>query len=244
MEEIHIGSQSLHFDELAEKSTDSLYDPNPCLSQNDVNKFILSYLEPGKTILEIGAGKGKYTTLFLKNNFEVTAVDISAKSLEVLYQTAKTYGVGEKLKTVKGTVQENLNLLGRFDYVVFTDTLHHITKEGTDSLFAILGGLLAPAGRIVAYEPNGHYPFWRLMGLINKDFIWEYEKNILHCTKSYFRDAFKKNGLEMVQYVPYRIVPMFLIDRLPALKRLDNFLMKFSIIRHFSSYSIIIARKP
>jgi len=52
----------------------------------------------GKKILEIGCGIGTDTINFARNGAEVTAVDISEKSLELAEERAKVYGLGDKIK--------------------------------------------------------------------------------------------------------------------------------------------------
>src|SRR3954471_22503990 len=52
----------------------------------------------GKTGLEIGCGIGTDTINFARNGAQVTAVDLTEKSLEVARQRAKVFGLEDRIR--------------------------------------------------------------------------------------------------------------------------------------------------
>jgi SAM-dependent methyltransferase len=61
--------------------------------------------EGKRKILELGSGQGRDTLLFLRNGFEVCAVDYSEKGLEDLREKAERLGVGGFIQTVHHDVR-------------------------------------------------------------------------------------------------------------------------------------------
>lgn len=238
-----ISQQANHFDELSIKSELSLYSESPKYSQSEVNRIILENIAPkaSASVLEVGAGKGQYTLLLLKHGYAVTANDVSKLALATLASEAQKYGLDKKLTILHGDITAIATNHGPYDCILFADTLHHLEFEQTIEILNALKSLLHSGGKLIAWEPNGRYPFWRQMHLINQDFVWEYEKNILHCTQRAFDNKFSRAGWTVTRYLHHRILPMPLLDRFALLRILDNFLMKVPFIRSRSAYSLISA---
>ena len=51
--------------------------------------FIHRYLKPGQSVLELGAGTGRYSIALAKEAHPVTAVDLAVRNLELLRQNAE-----------------------------------------------------------------------------------------------------------------------------------------------------------
>lgn len=236
--------QANHFDELAIKSGLSLYNDSPQHSQNEIRRLILGAMKhsPDAEVLEIGAGKGQYTLFLLAQGFRVTANDVSKAALQVLISQAKDRQLDKLLKIQHGDIASAPEKSNSYDFVFFADTLHHLEYEQTIQILESIHPLIRQGGQLIAWEPNGRYPFWRQMHLINPDFVWEYEKNITHCTKKDFSDKFSLSGWEMQEYLNHRILPMPLLDRFPFFRWLDRQLMKIPAIRFRSAYSLIVAK--
>jgi cyclopropane fatty-acyl-phospholipid synthase-like methyltransferase len=237
-------AQAKHFDDLAIKSGLSLYLDTPGYSQSEIYRLIVNAFKqkPNASILEIGSGKGQYTMLLLKHGYSVTANDVSSGALKVLESEAKKYDLQDKLTILLGDITRITKEHGPYDFVFFADTLHHLEFEQTIEILKAIRPLLCSDGQLIAWEPNGKYPFWRQMHLINPDFVWDYEKNITHCTKLDFTEKFTRSGWTMTDYIHHRILPMPLIDKLSFFRVLDRGLMKIPFILSRSAYSIIKAR--
>jgi SAM-dependent methyltransferase len=235
----NIEKQKNYFNKLSEMNESLEY------NSNDVTDRILDEiikLMPNKQgkILEIGSGTGQYTLGLLKRGYSVDANDISESSLDILLKKAKNLNLENQLEILKGDLCQIRNISSDYDYIVFVDTFHHLEYEQTIEILKILSKNKKTV-RLVAYEPNGRYPFWKYMNIINKDFIWEYELNITHCTYELFKLKFKKAGWSKVKIKNYRILPFFILNSHPVFEIVDRLLMKISMISKRSTYLIIDA---
>ena len=109
--------------------------------------------KPGAVILDIGFGTGMLTAKLYENGCTIYGQDFSARMIELasekmphayLYQGDFTHGLVEPL------------LARRYDFIVATYSLHHLTDEQKAGFLRVLQGLLNPGGQIligdVAFE--------------------------------------------------------------------------------------------
>lgn len=102
-------------------------------------------------VLDLGCGTGN-TILALPRTCTVTGVDLSQRMIE--QATAKLSG-GDR--TVNFVLDDILSYVarveaGRFDTVVSTYTIHHLTGREKHALFAMLADLLDSGGLFVAAD--------------------------------------------------------------------------------------------
>jgi 2-polyprenyl-3-methyl-5-hydroxy-6-metoxy-1,4-benzoquinol methylase len=211
--------------------------------EEDVYRHIQG-LKKAQTVIDIGCGDGEangFTEFFASKGMHVTFVDISSVSVNSLASRLADLGY-ENYRPIAGKFKDLTEVIKgeTFDIIFFGDTLHHLTEEETADLFRDLLPFMHADSKIVAFEPNGYWPFWRIMPYFNKEFIWEVEKNIVHCTKSGFKRKFKNTGVKLENYIYYRIVPLLLMKNNFIFKKINDFLVKIPILRMLSSYSIVI----
>lgn len=107
-----------------------------------LKKLIKLYLSSDKkNLLDLGCGDGRDTRYFLKNNFNVSCVDIAEKSIEKVKQE-----FGNK---VNATCQDIQNLQfpnESFDIVYAHLTLHYFNDEDTTKIFDKIHDLLKHDG--------------------------------------------------------------------------------------------------
>ena len=117
----------------------------------------LFHILPGQSILEIGAGNGKFTLALsraTKNECDITAVVFSTEYKNFI-------------ESAKG--QENLQVLHmedfpaqlndqKFDYIVAHNMLEDETRNG---LLYTIKDLLKPGGGLLLFEPNPWNPYYR-----------------------------------------------------------------------------------
>ncbi len=65
----------------------------------------------GKKVLEIGCGLGTDTINFARHGAQVTAVDLTEKSLELARQRAKVFGLEDRIRFIQANAEE-LSALG------------------------------------------------------------------------------------------------------------------------------------
>jgi SAM-dependent methyltransferase len=236
--------QQEYFDELARRRrSDAIESKSRSYILEDVYS-VLTKLPRALDILEIGCGDGSsgFTEYFVSKNLNVSFLDISAEAVRDLADKLEKAG-HKGFRPFSGTFKEVApQLIGEtFDVIFFGDTLHHLTEDESIGLFDDLAPFMHKGSKVVAFEPNGHWPFWRLMPRYNKDFVWEVEKNIVHCTPGGFRYKFGAAGMRVEQYIYQRIVPLFVLDKAPFFKLINKILLKIPLIRVLSSYTIIVA---
>lgn len=196
-------------------------------------------------LLEIGCGDGEgggFTEYFVSKGLNVTFMDISSESVNRLTEKLEKSGYAG-FRPLSGTFRDVAPKLSgeSFDVIFFGDTLHHFTEKETEALIKDLVPFMHRDTKIVAFEPNGHWPFWRIMPRFNKEFIWEVEKNITHCTRSGFKKKFSAAGMNLERYTYQRIVPLFLTDRSAFFRLVNKLLVRIPFLRLLSAYSILVA---
>jgi 2-polyprenyl-3-methyl-5-hydroxy-6-metoxy-1,4-benzoquinol methylase len=81
----------------------------------------------GKKVLEIGCGIGTDTIRFARAGADVTAVDVSDKSLEIARQRAEVYGLSDRVRFYNANAEELSAFLPSepFDLVYSFGVIHH-----------------------------------------------------------------------------------------------------------------------
>jgi len=82
----------------------------------------------GKNVLEIGCGLGTDTISFAKNGANVTAIDLSDKSMLLAKKRAELYGLSEKINFINKNCEEIDSFMTneKFDLVYSFGVLHHV----------------------------------------------------------------------------------------------------------------------
>jgi len=81
----------------------------------------------GKKVLEIGCGIGTDTVNFARHGAEVTAVDLSANSLEIARQRVEVYGLQERVRFFSGSAEELTSFVPKqtYDLIYSFGVIHH-----------------------------------------------------------------------------------------------------------------------
>ena len=109
--------------------------------------------------LEIGCGIGTQTKLmlqYLSLDANVTAIDISEKSIEIAKKRLKKY---ENLELISGDIIE-IDIGGIYDVIVLPDVIEHIPLAQHRTLFDKLSKLLKKEGFILIHIPSPYYLEW------------------------------------------------------------------------------------
>lgn len=87
-------------------------------------RYIQKFLKPGAKILEIGAATGRYSIELAKKGYDVTAVDLTPKHVEIMKNKTR------KLKNFRCMVADALDLNmfedGTFDMVLNLGPMYHL----------------------------------------------------------------------------------------------------------------------
>ncbi len=193
----------------------------------------LIHPDPKSSIIDFGCGSGRLTFYLLQKGFNVTAVDISKKSLHdvgQIYKKHKTRSWG------KLTISSDTEHIPKSRYIVGTDILHHINLE---KYFLIFKKSLTKNGTIAFSEPNAWHLPWYLFLALEK-IPWDIEKGILNCNIFTLKKILTQSGFEHTAFTGYGLFPMPLLKNKSLLKinyRTGN----LTLLRPFAFRLLIVA---
>jgi len=96
-----------------------------------------------KKILDAGCGVGVFSRYYAKKGFDVHAIDITEKAVELTKKSFELFGLAGEIKV--GSVEEIPYEDGFFDYVVSNGVIHHTpdTEKAVSEIYRVLkpGGI-------------------------------------------------------------------------------------------------------
>src|SRR6516225_2594076 len=116
--------------------------------------------EGKRKILELGSGQGRDTLFFLRNGFEICAVDYSEKALEDLRDKAERLGLGRAVQTVRHDVCSPLPFEANTFDACFSHMLYcmALTTAELERLSEETRRVLKPGGLNLYAVRNTHDP--------------------------------------------------------------------------------------
>lgn len=189
---------------------------------------------PGKNIMDFGAGSGRVTCWFLKKGYNVTAVDISQKSLSDLTRLFRRHR-----KPSWGILKTATKLpKSEFDAIVGADILHHVSLN---TYLPKLYRTLKSDGRIAFSEPNAWHLPWYIHWYIER-IPWEIERGALQCTLINLQKQLHRAHFSDVTIAGHGLFPTRLLEPFSSLCRF-NALQLGGYLKPFAFRFIITARK-
>lgn len=171
-------------------------------------------LQPGDRILEVGAGKGRFTLQLAARGFDVVATDLSAHLLADLERR------DPELRTVAADVCELPQLIEeRFDKIIGFFMLHHLPD--LPAAFRGMAGVLAPGGSLTFCEPNAWYLPFYLQITFSRKMTWRGDGGVLNMRPGVLAPAMRAAGLEPAEPRSFGFFPPFITNR-PVGKRIEE----------------------
>ena len=109
-----------------------------------VEKLIRGYLDPGASILEIGAGEGAFSLRMQNHGYKISALDIDADNFDAPGVDFRRVGPEERISAVFDN--------RKFQAVVAVEVIEHF--RSTWKFFQEATDLLEAGGRLVLTTPN------------------------------------------------------------------------------------------
>jgi len=148
-------------------------------------------LGPDQTMLEIGAGTGRFTLMAAPRVKHVTAIDISPNMLQQMAHKQEKSNI-TNIDRIQGCFME-MDFNQRFDVIVSFSAIEYIKDK--EALFKKMSGLLNPGGRLILTTAhNTFFRFWGRLGnyFRQKTFMQAYGKRQM-------RRLLSDNGLRVVE---------------------------------------------
>jgi 2-polyprenyl-3-methyl-5-hydroxy-6-metoxy-1,4-benzoquinol methylase len=198
----------------------------------------------GKRVLEIGCGLGTDTMRFARAGAQVTAVDLSARSLELARQRAEVYGVADRVTFHEANAEELSRYVTpqAYDLVYSFGVIHHSPHPGRvlDQIRAHFAGP-ETTFKMMVY----HWRSWKVLSILATEAhgaVWKLRESVArhseaqtgcpvtYCyTRSQARALLATHGFavqdlwvdhifpyRVADYVQYRYVKDFPFSWIPA----------------------------
>ncbi len=111
-------------------------------SPSDFAQWVISYLEPGKSLIDLGCGNGRDSLYFMKRHLNVTGIDASEEAISQLNQLKLENGnfVCDDFVSSKALYQV------QYDYIYSRWTMHAISEQQEDELLENVAESLKEGG--------------------------------------------------------------------------------------------------
>lgn len=148
----------------------SRFDPRKIVESASVDRYfrqvVRHFVGPNDRVLDVGCGPGGFTAVLAELSNSVVGLDVSeawVTSASRFFESRGISGATAMLGT--GTTLPFPD--GSFEVVTLIDVLHHLDDpEGT---LREIARVLAPAGRLVVFEPNKLNPALTLLCLFDRN---------------------------------------------------------------------------
>ena len=189
------------------------------------------------TLLEVGAGLGRFTLPLLKLGFDVTANDVSPALLARLESAAP-----RAVPTVACDVAEiDGHVQGSFDAVVGFFMLHHLLDlEGT---FRALARVVRPGGRVAFCEPVAWNPLYYVQVALTPHMTFRGEPSLLAMRPGRILPALESSGFVDARARSYGYFPPFLKNT-RAGDRLERWLECRAWVPWPHAFQVFSGRRP
>jgi 2-polyprenyl-3-methyl-5-hydroxy-6-metoxy-1,4-benzoquinol methylase len=109
-------------------------------------------VKPGARVLDAGCGPGFFALEMARSGYHVVGIDIADKAIDAARQTAATNPFRDNFGSLEYRVMSVDQIDEKFDAVLFSGVLHHMTDPGyvLDHAVAILN----PQGVVLGHEPS------------------------------------------------------------------------------------------
>jgi 2-polyprenyl-3-methyl-5-hydroxy-6-metoxy-1,4-benzoquinol methylase len=179
-----------------------------------------------KRVLEIGCGIGTDTLNFARHGAQVTAVDLSEKSLEMARKRAEVYGLADCIRFYHGSGEALTSVLPaeHYDLVYSFGVIHHTPHP--DRVLEQIRNYVGPGStvKIMVYHRYSWKVFWILM-TYGKCRFWQLAEMVARhseaetgCpvtytyTKSELRGLLERRGFRVTQMYAEHIFPYRIRD--------------------------------
>jgi 2-polyprenyl-3-methyl-5-hydroxy-6-metoxy-1,4-benzoquinol methylase len=195
-------------------------------------EYIKKNLPASGSIADYGAGSGRMTIPSLQNGYKVTAIDISAQSLENLKKVAR------RLNLNNLTTANVLPNRESFDAIIGADVLHHVE---IDRELPVMYKALKKGGKIAFSEPSAYNVAWYLFLPIASE--WSVEKGMLQCRMGNLVKLCRKHGFRNISVTGMGLLPTPIFNVSAWVSRLNYRLGNMPFVKLAAYRYLLVAQK-
>jgi len=197
-------------------------------------------LPPGSKLLDLGCGTGRYAIPLMYMGYNITGVDISRYSLDVLKSFAMKKGLSGGLEILENDFKEKV-YEDVFNGAYCISTFHLLGKTPVEreQIFYNLFLATKKGGVILVMQPNPFNPLFYPFYIFHPDVSWTLEKTFIECHSIYMYNFFKKLGLRDIKIKRYGMLPTRLITKMPIINNINKFFCDLPLLQHFSLFFLI-----
>ena len=141
----------------------------------------------GKKVLEIGCGLGTEAVNFARAGAQVTAIDMSEKSLEIAKKRAKVFGLDKRITFYQGNAEKLDEIIPaqKFDMVWSFGVIHHTPNP--ENVIKCINEFMSPSTelRMMVYNKYSWKVFWILLKY-GKGRFWDIDRFIAQHSEAQF----------------------------------------------------------
>src|SRR5579864_8124156 len=162
----------------------------------------------GRKVLEIGCGIGSDTISFARAGAEVTAVDLSAKSLELAQRNAEVHGLSDKIRFYEANAETLSDVVPpeTYDLVYSFGVIHHTSHpervvDQIERNYVRAGSVL----KLMVYHRFSWKVFW-IIATFGRGAFWKLNESVA-------RHSEAETGCPVTYSYSRRQVPRFIGPR-------------------------------
>jgi glycosyltransferase involved in cell wall biosynthesis len=196
-------------------------------------------LEPGRSVLEVGAGMGRYSFGLARLGVRLECLDLTPAVLARLATADRDHVILARHCADVAHLPDSL--VGRFDAVVGFFALHHM-----HDLHACLAGAaraLRPGGRLVFCEPNAFNPLFYAQIALTPGMTWEGDRGVARMRPSIVVPAMVDAGLTDVALRRFGAFPPVLTNR-PVGRRAEAALERIPGWGAVKPFQLFLGHRP
>jgi len=204
-------------------------------------KMVCSLGGRANSILEVGAGQGRFSFELAKQVKRLTATDLSKHEIQLLEKYCHDFDIKNITTSVQDLIEEKHAIKGKvFDHVTGFFVLHHLPKNRLHDVVGNLKNNLRTGGRLSFIEPNSIYPLHFVEMMILPDMKWKVEKGIYTNYIGEFKRACVDHNLTLIHSEKFGFIPPPFINRYPKIVVADHVIERIPLINEVSCPFILL----
>lgn len=223
------------------KHTHLIYNPESIYAIDIVNHMVKSIgISGGDTVLEIGAGAGRFSLHLAQHCQKLYALDTATDLLKNLQSNLSE---NSNVEPVNLDVFEISNIFksNSLDIICGVFILHHLLDHS--KLLERIYQTTKSGGKIGFLEPNRLNPSFLIQVFVSSEMKWEAEKGMFTFSIRQTKKILEQVGFVNIKLEFFGLFPPVVLDKFKFLYKFQTFIEKINILRRLLPFVIISAQR-